>query len=721
MLLVGIGLLPLALFGGYGAATTVYRQKQELERSTLELSRALASAVDSELDATVESLQAMAHSRTLANGDLKLFHDTVEQEVAARRGWAAVILTDADGVPLFKTGEPYGTKGLPIVDMPSLQRAIATREPTVGSLLAGPRGTYAFPVRVPVFVDGKVAYVLSAAVKPDRFAEIVNSQNAPAGWIIAVFDRGGLRVARSRGAAGLVGKPPGPSLTALLAQPGLSGVGLSRTAEDEEVYTGFTRVKAYGWTVAVGASTAGTTAILVKSLGLYMLGTALSVLACGLFAARVTRRVTQGIRHVRDQAVRVGAGEAIEPSSSPIAEIDEMATALHAASKRLEAASASTHEALARADAASRTKDEFLAILGHELRNPLAPMLTALHLMDAKSEPATLRERQIMRRQINHMRRLVDDLLDVSRIARGTLQILREPVELRGVVERAVETVQPILAAQQREIDVRLPARPVWIDGDETRLVQAITNLLTNGVRFGGQAALSLAVDCEPARVHVRVSDHGVGMNANTLARIFEPFYQAPQPLARTSGGLGLGLAIVKTVIELHGGEVHARSDGLGSGSSFEIVLPTIETPAAPGAVGLPERAAIGGRVLVVDDNADSATTLADALAAAGHELRVAFTAAEALAVAEAFQPQVAILDIGLPDMDGYQLAARLRQRRDWRGRLVALTGYGQAADKEKARAAGFDRHFTKPADPASLLAAVDEGILAATAASLAS
>jgi signal transduction histidine kinase/ActR/RegA family two-component response regulator len=717
MLLVGIGLLPLALLGGYGIATTVRRQSAELARSTLELSRALASAVDSELDATVESLQAMAQSRALARGDLAAFREAAEEEVAARPGWSAVVLTDAAGVPLFKTGQARGAAAFAIVDMPSLQRAIATREPTVGSVLPGPRGSYALPVRVPVVIDGRLAYVLTAAVRPDRFAEILGAQEAPEGWVISVFDRTGLRVARSRGGPNLIGKPPAPTLAALLAGSASSGTGVSRTLEDDEVYTGFTRVGAYGWTVAVGASTAVTKTALLKSLGLYLLGAGLSVLACGLFAARVTRRVAQDIGHIRDQAVRVGAGEAIEPTTSPIAEIDEMAIALHAASKRLEAAAASTREALARADEAGRAKDEFLAILGHELRNPLAPMLTALHLMDAKAEPATLRERQIMRRQINHMRRLVDDLLDVSRIARGTLQILREPVDLRAVVERAVETVQPTLGAREREIELRLPARPAWVDGDETRLVQAITNLLINGARFGGSAPLEVALESDGALVRLDVVDRGVGMDPATLERIFEPFYQAPQPLARTSGGLGLGLAIVKSVIELHGGEVHARSAGLGSGSRFEITLPAIADPSAADVDGAAERSAVGGRVLVVDDNVDSATTVAELLAAAGHEVRVAFSATQALAVAAEFDPGVAVLDIGLPDMDGYVLAVRLRESRAWRGRLIALTGYGQAADKEKARAAGFERHFTKPADPASLLEAVDEGIVAAGAA----
>jgi signal transduction histidine kinase/ActR/RegA family two-component response regulator len=707
-LLVGLGVLPLALLGGWGIWSTVHRQGTEISRSALELSRALASAVDSELDATVESLTALSNARSLERGDLRQFYDTVSEEVRARPAWQAVLLADAQGQPLFKTGAPYGEPDPRIVDPDSLRRTLATGRMTVGSLLKGPHDVYALPVRVPVFKEGRLAFVLTAAVKPDRFVEIVSNQRVPSDWIISVFDSTNLRVARSRDQAATVGTRPGRSLEQLMTKSQGSGAGLTRTIEGDEVYTGYTKVEAYGWTVAVGASTAGTSYAIFRSLGLYAFGVMLSALACGALAVRVTRRVSRDMGSIRWQAVRVGAGESIAPMHSDIAEIDEMAAALHAASKRLEAASAAASDALRRADAASRTKDEFLAVLGHELRNPLAPMLTALHLMDAKADASTARERQVMKRQIAHMRRLVDDLLDVARIARGTLQIHREPVELRGVVDRAVETVQPALAAQRRELVVRMPEFPLWVEGDETRLVQAVTNLLTNGVRFGGDAPLSLALlrHADAARIVVR--DEGVGIGEDALGHVFEPFYQAPQSLARTSGGL----AIVRTVVELHGGEVQAASDGIGKGSRFEIRLPTIAVPAQSEAPVPAAAAATAGRVLVVDDNVDSSTTLADVLAAAGHEVKIALTGAEAVAVAARFAPHAAILDIGLPDMSGYELARRLRATPGWHGCLIALTGYGQATDKALAAQAGFDQHFTKPAELSSLLRAVDEAMI---------
>jgi signal transduction histidine kinase/ActR/RegA family two-component response regulator len=721
MLLVGLGLLPLALFAAWGIASTLHRQSSELAHSTLELSRALATAVDAELDATVAGLSALSHARALEQDDLQAFYDDAQEQIAARPEWAAVILTDDQGRVLLKTSVPFGTSNVTIVDPASLQRAIGTRAVTVGSLLPGHDSVYALPVRVPVFRRGELAYVLTAAVKPDRFVSIVSTQAAPEGWIISVFDGTGRRVARSRDQERTVGQPPGPSLAALFAQRPESGVGVTRTIEGDEVFTGYTRLDRYGWTVAVGASTSVTTAAQARSFGLYAFGVALSVLAFGALALRIARRVEADIGRLRDQAVRVGAGESVETLHSDIAEIDEMAVAVHAASERIASASASAREALVRADAASRTKDDFLAMLGHELRNPLAPMQTALHLLDARPGAGGERERQILHRQINHMRRLVDDLLDISRIVRGMLQIRRAPVELRNVVERAVEAVQAGLAPAQHEIELALPADAVWVEGDETRLEQAVTNLLANGVRFGGAHPLAVSVEADGSTARVRVTDRGAGLRAEELARVFEPFYQAPQSLARTSGGLGLGLAIVKTLAELHGGRVTADSAGPGSGSTFEIELPACAAPAAVPEEAPAERAAVAGRVLVVDDNADSATTIAQLLAAAsGHEVRVAASAEAALDVFPEFAPQVAILDIGLPDMDGYALARRLREAGGWRGKLIALTGYGQEADKALAHASGFDLHFTKPADPGQLVRVVDECVLAAGSSNVA-
>lgn len=708
ILLAGVGLLPVSLLGAWGIWNAIQTQRQTLERSTLELSRALASAVESEIDATLRSLAAMGRAKPLLEGNIAAFYEAAQNELAARPAWLAVLLADRHGEPLFSTAEPYGSRELKVADPLSLAQLIRSGEPVVGTLNLGPQKEGAFAVRWPVTVDGRLAYVLTAAVKPEPILDVLNKQGVPPGWLIAVFDSAQNRVARTREHQN---DRPSPSLRALMSRGEGSGSGLTQSLEGHEVYTGYTRLRGIGWTVAVGAPTADSDRALATGLAWYVAGTLATVLLCMALARRIADRITEDIHAVRDSAVQLGEGRPVAEMHSTIEEIDQMARALRSASQRLNETTESMRQALSQATAAAQAKDQFLAVLGHELRNPLAPMLTTLHLLNMKSDDSTARERQIMGRQVAHMRRLVDDLLDVSRITRGKLEIRRESVSLFAVVERAVEAVQPAVAKRGAGLFVELPSLPLWVQGDETRLVQAVTNLLTNALRFGGQGTIGLAVshDALHRRVRLHVEDDGEGMAPETLARVFEPFYQAPQTSERATGGLGLGLAIVRNIVQLHGGEVTAHSDGLGHGSRFTIELPTIAPPAAADATPARSTSSSTGHVLVVDDNTDALDTAAEVLRSAGHEVLAVSHPREALAKFAQFQPEVVVLDIGLPGLDGYQLAQSLRNARpDWRGRFIALTGYGQEADKARAAAAGFSVHLTKPADPSALLHAVD-------------
>jgi signal transduction histidine kinase/CheY-like chemotaxis protein len=706
ILLAAVGLLPVSLLGAWGIWNAIQTQRQSLERSTLELSRALASAIESEIDATLRSLAAMARSPLLASGDVAGFYALAQNEVAARPAWAAVALADGQGTPVFSTSLPLATDARRVVDPVSLARVIRTGQPVVGALTYGPNKTGAFAVRWPVERDGHLAHVLTAAVKPDPILDVLAKQSVPPGWVIAVFDSAQNRVARTREHHST---RPSPSLEALLSSSAGSGSGLTRSLEGDEVYTGYTRLASVGWTVAVGAPTADTDRALAQGLAWYVAGTLATVLLCLALARRIAAEITRDIHAVRDSAVQLGEGQPVAETHSQIDEIDQMARALRSASQRLSETTESMREALHQATSAAAAKDQFLAVLGHELRNPLAPMLTTLHLLNLKSDDSTARERQIMGRQVAHMRRLVDDLLDVSRITRGKLEIRQEPVTLFGVVERAVESVQPALAKRSRDLFVDLPSLPVWVRGDETRLVQVLTNLLTNALRFGGDGTISISIEALPDTVRIGVHDEGEGMGPDTLAHVFEPFYQAPQTSERSTGGLGLGLAIVRKLVQLHGGSVSAASDGPGQGSSFTVELPTIEAPPSATAEAPRGGEPHAGRVLVVDDNTDALDTAAEVLTRAGHEVRTAAHPAAALALVGDFQPDVAVLDIGLPGMDGYQLAQALRNALpDWRGKFIALSGYGQEADKARAAAAGFSVHLTKPADPSALLHSVD-------------
>jgi PAS domain S-box-containing protein len=363
---------------------------------------------------------------------------------------------------------------------------------------------------------------------------------------------------------------------------------------------------------------------------------------------------------------------------------------------------------------ADRRKDEFLALLSHELRNPLAPILTAAQLMQMRGDVATPREREVIVRQVKHLVRLVDDLLDVSRVARGKVTLSKRPLELGVVVAKAVEATAPLLEQRRHELRLSVAAEGLLVDADEVRLTQVISNLLTNAARYtdpGGRIAV--AATREGAEIVLRVRDNGVGIAPALLPHIFEMFVQGSRGPDH-EGGLGLGLSLVQTLTALHGGRATAHSDGPGRGSEFTVRLPAAP-PAADGAVGPAGRVARraaearGQRILVVDDNRDGAEMLSILLADAGYEVQLAGDASQALTISYAFRPHVAILDIGLPVMDGYSLGRELRAHMaDAPPILIALTGYGQEQDRRRSAEAGFSLHLVKPVDPEKLRHLVD-------------
>jgi signal transduction histidine kinase/ActR/RegA family two-component response regulator len=356
--------------------------------------------------------------------------------------------------------------------------------------------------------------------------------------------------------------------------------------------------------------------------------------------------------------------------------------------------------------AANRQKDQFLAMLAHELRNPLAPIMTAAQLLKlGRQDPKSVANAsEIIVRQASHMTDLVNDLLDVSRVTRGLVTLEKEELDLNVIVAAAVEQVRPLIDARRHALTLRLSGQPAHVIGDRTRLVQVISNILNNAAKYtapGGRIVLAVMVD--EARVHVTVRDNGVGIAPEVLPYIFDLFTQAERTPDRSQGGLGIGLALVKSLIALHGGTVHAKSHGLGQGSEFSLCMPRLADPmsgrsAAPGEDAGAETNHL--RVMVVDDNADAAQMLAALLEVQGHVVSVEYDGRGALERARRERPDVLLLDIGLPDMDGYELARRLRAQPENAGAtLVALTGYGQSQDREEAQQAGFDHYLVKPAD----------------------
>jgi PAS domain S-box-containing protein len=372
--------------------------------------------------------------------------------------------------------------------------------------------------------------------------------------------------------------------------------------------------------------------------------------------------------------------------------------------RRLEEEAHRRAEQLAAAD---RSKDEFLAMLSHELRGPLAPMANALEILRLEASPSgTARQaRAILERQVRHMTRLVDDLLDLARISRGKIALRMERVELNAVLDRAVESSRPFIEQRLHTLVVNRTQRPVWLTADPARLQQAVNNLLGNAAKYtlpGGR--IWLTATCADGCASVSVRDTGIGIPAALLDNVFALFVQGERTVDRAQGGLGIGLTLVKSIVELHGGRVRAMSPGTGQGSEFVLELPVLDAEASADALRPVAAAQSTTRILVVDDSLDAADSLAMLLKLEGYEVRTANDGIEAVTVAREFRPDVMFLDIGLPGADGYTVAERIRRDPDLAGAtLIAVTGYGQPEDRERSQAAGFRHHLVKPIDPDGL------------------
>jgi signal transduction histidine kinase len=426
------------------------------------------------------------------------------------------------------------------------------------------------------------------------------------------------------------------------------------------------------------------------------------LLAMLTIGRRIHRTITQSLalRFENRDLIAHLTGEKARVESIN-AELISAQDALKRSNEALESRVADRTAALQEQD---RRKDEFLAMLGHELRNPLAPMTNALYLMkETGPEGSALPyARGVLERQLQQLVRLVDDLLDVSRINQGRIELRREAVDLADVMRRAVETAQPWMERGGHVLDLSLPEEAIHVMGDPIRLAQAVSNLLVNAAKYTSRPGrITLSLSRQGAMAAIAVKDEGIGISAELLPRVFDLFVQGDDSIARPRGGLGIGLTLVQQLIRLHRGHVTASSLGKDQGSEFTIYLPVLgqdEHAAAVSRIARPRSAVSPCRILVVDDNADAADTLGSVLELAGHEVRCVYDGPSALSAAESFRPHVILLDIGLPGMDGYEVARTLRAHPSTTV-LVALTGYGQNVDRVRSQQAGFDYHLTKPVD----------------------
>ena len=708
--LAAAAIVPLALMSGVSLFALVHQQRQQAERAGIELARALVTAVDAELQRSVGLLQVLANAPSLDRGEMERFYEVTRRVLQNNPSWLTVILGDPQGKQItnarFRFGEPLP----PIVERESYERVLRTGEPAIGALARGAGTQLAVPVRAPVIRAGELRYVLTAAVKPDDFVEIINRQRVPGDWVVSVFDTNGMRVARSRQHREYLGGGPAPSLEALMRKGGSEGAGITQVLEGETVYATYSRSHETGWTVAIGIPRSYVEVAALRSLIVYGGGLLLSI-ALAIFAALIVGRgIARPMAELGGAARALGRRERLELPQTRIAEIRQVADSLAVAADERARGEAEREQLLEReqqaraiAEAANRSKDEFLAMLGHELRNPLGAIANAAHLLGAADEQTRAHARGVISRQVQHLARMTDDLLDAARAMTGKIVLQRQPLDLAEAAARVLSTLRASGRTGQRRIAQAL--EPAWVDADPTRIEQIIGNLVGNALKFtpeGGTITVSVARQGDEALL--RVADTGIGMEPELVVRVFEPFVQGERTLDRSQGGLGIGLTLVRRLAELHGGSAAAQSDGDGRGSVFTVRLPAVAPPAAARLRTIAPGTVPARDVLVVEDNDDARETLKRMLELAGHRVRVAVDGVAALRAVHNAVPDVALIDLGLPQMDGYELARRVRTEvQGKRPLLVAITGYGLPEDRNRSREAGFDLHLVKPVDTATL------------------
>ncbi len=804
-------LLPVALFAAIVGYFLVQEQRETFRRGAEARALAMSTAVDTALNGSIATLQALATLPALDRTDLEALRDTAERVLAAQPDWSNINLALPSGQQIMNLQRAPGA-ALPDTSKfdPNWKIAVEQRAPYVSDLVMGPiTGQWDYAVRVPVTRNGSVKFVISAVVKPESLSGLLKAQDVPPDWVAVLLDRSDRIVARTVNPQS-VGQLASQSLREALAGSA-SGWFRGSTIEGTAVYTPYRRSQTSGWAFAMGIPASAVDAAAWRAAGLLVLALLGVLLLAFGFAHIVGRRISAPIGLLASATDAIGRGERVPvPQTARIAEIGRLARTLHECiaamrereerlqlaldagrmgnwewnvqsnqvtwsadleaihglapgtfpgtfeayekdihpddREKVQRAIAATLEhdehhveyRIVRPDGstrwvegrgkvfrenggtpvrvvgvcsditerkqaqlalqhADRAKDEFLAMLSHELRNPLAGLTAASHVLNVAepSSDASRQARGVVERQTKHMSRLVADLLDISRVTLGKLVLQRSRFNMADSVSNVVDVWRASGRLDSHEVVVA--AEPAWVDGDRERIDQIAANLLDNALKFTPAGRkVSVSVHREAADAVLRVVDQGVGLEPGDCARMFDLFVQA-EPAGRAGAGLGIGLALVKRIAELHGGSVSASSEGRGRGSAFTVRFAAVEQPLSR-VEAKPVRVDGARSILIVEDNDDARQILAALLTLAGHAVRSAPDGRTGLALAAAAQPDMALIDVALPDMDGYEVARRLRAAPAARRlALVAVTGFGQEQDQRRAFEAGFDVHLIKP------------------------
>jgi signal transduction histidine kinase/ActR/RegA family two-component response regulator len=643
--------------------------------------------------------------------------------VRAQPNWSAIGVIDGNGATRASATKP-GFAHEVAADPRTVADAIARGAPVISNLLVTSDGqAYVTFVAVPVQRDGQVKSVLYVAIDHGVWLDFLRSYPISERATLTLNDRTGLVVARTLNDDRWVGKPSNADYWARTRQAD-EGAFRNPGLEGQSFYTAYSRSPVSGWVLGTGVPQADVEEVLRGPTWMIVGGFGVAALAALVLAFIFGRRIANGVTGLADAARSVDDPERpVDPRPARRRsrnEIDVVRAALEESGARLRERQQSLNEAMAReaqaraaAEHANVAKDQFLAMLGHELRNPLSAIANAATLLDRKPEGAVAaRMRDIVQRQVQHLVRMVNDLLDVARVTSGKVVLARSVVDLGVVVVHAIEALKDTGRFAGRSLDARVDSAPVL--GDETRLEQIATNLIENACKYtpdGGHIVVRVRVD--GSDVELCVSDDGAGIPGELLPHVFELFVQGERTLERAQGGLGLGLPVVKRLVDLHGGTVTAHSDGPGHGSRFVVRFPLNAGRIEPSQPGLAPALEGRLRIALVEDHADTRESLRSVLEGEGHDVAIADDGPGGVDLILAQRPDVALVDLGMPGFDGFEVARRVRAHDPQRAiRLIALTGYGGAEDRAAAVAAGFDDYMVKPFDLARFREAIKREML---------
>jgi signal transduction histidine kinase/ActR/RegA family two-component response regulator len=729
--LLQVQLLCIVPIGLFAAAMLYFHwqvQEQERQRAQTETVRLMAAAVDGALGSTIERLSIFARLWVSSGLSDAAIQTQAREALGANADWRGIVGFDSAGRAVLRTDAPLGESSAATSQIDVWSPVFAEKKAVISELLFDPvRKEYGIAVGVPVVRNGSVVYALVANLDLGWYDRLLTKQGQPDGAVAGLIDRNYKFVARSfEGEERRGGDPTPQFIEDVKVRP--EAVARYTNLNGTAVYTAWTRTR-HGWLVGFATPSAPVDNAFWDHLLVFGF-VWLSAMAIGvLYAFSKGRVIARSLESLEAQAENISAGKRI--GQLPDANVEEVNRALRALEKASELLQTTMRErdrsfetereARAVAEAANQAKDEFLAMLGHELRNPLAAVMTATTIV--RNEHRTAEQLDfavgVIERQSWNLKRLIDDLLDVARAMTGKIVLERRPIDLAAAARHVVTTLST--AEQFEDRQVKPEVTSIWVDGDQTRIEQVISNLLINAARYsssGGQ--IELSVRREGSEAVLEVKDDGQGIAREDLPRVFELFFQAPVATNRAGSGLGIGLTLVRRLARMHGGEATAHSEGRGKGATFTVRLP---------AIAAPERAMLGahvararhvGTVLVVEDNDDTRESLAVALELHGYRVLQSGDGAQALELLRSRRPPIAVLDIGLPGLDGYELARHARAEFGREITLIALTSYGATRDADEARRAGFDHHLTKPVDVNELARVIEQaGIARAVFASI--